>query len=415
MLLAPTTTKGEVVEITRSARRGRRYTLLSVPLAFALVAAACGDDDDSASSDTAGAGASDTTAGAGASDTTAAGASDTTAAGGEGEAPPETTEVSLLIPFPSALTFYSLHLADALGYLDEEGIELSITPADGSGAVVQQVAAGNADVGLAGPGPHLSALAQDQPLLSTYVLSTRIPYSLVTLSDSGITTVQDLEGKTVGISEPTGGEALFINALLEMEGVDAEVVEAGGGDTASLALEEGRIDAYSSATSDIIATTEYFEAQGQELTELSLGPFEEFFDVTFIASPEFVEANAEVLTRMERAITKGTIWGIENSTGALAILQGIDPEAVTDCEAARRRLEAQFPNREPTPAMNGMWGYNVPEVWQATADFLFENGEIPSEVDASEAYTNDLIEAVNDFDETEVEADAAAFTEEPTC
>ena len=401
------------------ARRGRWAGVIALLLAFALLAAACGDDngDDgpaapatTVSGDEGGEAPATTVSGDEGGDAPA-----TTVSGDDDGDAPETADVSFLIPFPSALTFYSLHIAEQQGYLEEEGINLSIEAADGSGAVVQQVAAGNADMGLAGPGPHLSALAQDQPLVSTYVLSTRIPYSLVTPADSGIESVQDLDGKVVGISEPTGGEALFVNALLEMEGVDAEVIEAGGGDTASIALQEGRIDAYSSATSDIISVGEIFEAEGEELTRLDMGPFEDFFDVTIVAKPEYVEENADVLSRLGRAITKGTIWGIENSTGALAVIQGIDPEAVTDCEAARRRLEGQFPNREPTELMDGLWGYNVPEVWEATAAFLVENGEIESEVDVSQAFTNDLIDAINDFDRSEVEADAEAFTDEPAC
>lgn len=369
--------------------------VLAMFFVFALVAAACGDDDDD--------------------DGVAAEDPEAPSNGDGPGAAPEEAAISFLIPFPSALTFYSLHIAEARGYFDEEGINLSIDAADGSGAVVQQLVAGNAEAGLAGPGPHLSALAQDQRLVSVYVLSTRIPYSLIAPADSGISSIADLEGMTVGISEPTGGEALFINALLEMEGVNAEVVEAGGGDTASIALQEGRIDAYSSATSDIISVTEIFEEQGEELTFIDLGPFEDFFDVNVLVSPEYLEENADVLTRLGRAITKGTIWGITNSTGALAILQDLDPETVTDCDAARNRLEAQFPNREPTELMNDLWGFNVPEIWQATADFLVENGEIESEVDASEAYTNDLIDEINNFDQSEVEADAEAFTDEPDC
>lgn len=379
-------------------RNTRWVRLLAVPMALGLVAAACGDDDEGDE-------------GAPSSDASSSG-STTEGSGGE---TPEPAEVTFLIPFPSAVTFFSLHLAEQRGYLEEEGIELNIEAADGSGAVVQQLVAGNADAGLAGPGPQLSALAQDQRLVSVYVMSTRIPYSLITPADSGITSVQDLEGRTVGISEPTGGEALFVNALLEMEGVNAEVIEAGGGDTASIALQEGRIDAYASATSDVISVTEIYEAEGEEITRLSFGPFDDFFDVSILVTPEYLEENADVLTRLSRAVTKGTMWGIANPDGALAIIQDIDPEAVTDCDAARRRLEAQFPNREPTPLMDGQWGFNVPEVWDATADFLVENGEIETEVDASEAYDNSLIEGVNDFDAAEVEADAEAFTEQPDC
>lgn len=69
---------------------------------------------------------------------------------------------------------------------------------------------------------------------------------LVTLTDSGITSVADLAGKTVSLDEP--GSGTFVDAMLILEanglGIDDVTAEALKGGAASDALRNGKIDAF---------------------------------------------------------------------------------------------------------------------------------------------------------------------------
>src|SRR5215510_13685438 len=54
----------------------------------------------------------------------------------------------VLLPFKVGITFFPISVANELGYLRDEGIDLDLQVANGSSAVVQQVAAGNAEIGV---------------------------------------------------------------------------------------------------------------------------------------------------------------------------------------------------------------------------------------------------------------------------
>ena len=78
-------------------------------------------------------------------------------------------QISGAIPFPGGIPFFPILVAQERGYLADEGIELTnVEPLDGSGAVVQQIAAGQVESPRPGAGPgddlavrvHLAAVPQ---------------------------------------------------------------------------------------------------------------------------------------------------------------------------------------------------------------------------------------------------------------
>src|SRR5918994_969279 len=112
-----------------------RATLLLLLATVLLVEAGCGGDDDDE------------------------------AGGGD-----ETTRLTVVIPFPSGAVFYPLFVAKENGYFAEEGIEVTVEPVDGSGATIQQLSAGQAQVAVPSPGPFMQAVARGEKLRSVYTL-----------------------------------------------------------------------------------------------------------------------------------------------------------------------------------------------------------------------------------------------------
>ena len=76
------------------------------------------------------------------------------------EAPPAEglKEVTILLPYIRSMTFYSLFVADAMGYFEDEGLDVTVEPGDGGSFAVQQVAAGQVEVGMANPAAVLLAV-----------------------------------------------------------------------------------------------------------------------------------------------------------------------------------------------------------------------------------------------------------------
>ncbi len=69
-------------------------------------------------------------------------------------------------------------------------------------------------------------------------------------------------------------------------------------------------------------------------------------------------------------------------------------------------FEARF-NRFATPE-GVRWGENIDSNWSNFADLLKAEGLIPQDFDVSQAYTNELIDDINNFDPDAIAALAKA-------
>lgn len=352
----------------------KRSRWLVALLAVMLVAGACGDDGEDAGG----------------------------GEGGEGEQPQEITELTALIPFPSGAVFYPLYVAQDRGYFEEEGLSVTTEAVDGSGQILQQVLAGQAEVGLPSPGPFMNSVLEGSDLVSVYTLFQSNVFSLQTLADSDVQSLADLEGTTVGVGTIEGGETPFVRAVLSEEagleeGQDYELLAVGDGGTAAVALERGEISAYAAAFPDVAI----MRLRGLELRNLLPEGFQSFFDSLVTVERSFLEENPEVVEGLGRAIAKATVWGMDNPEGVLDITEQYFPEEAEDREFTLAMLQETMSLFELPPEADGQWGYAVPESVERYMGFLVDQGELPEPVDTS-VFVNDHVEAYNAFDPAEL-------------
>jgi NitT/TauT family transport system substrate-binding protein len=349
----------------------RLRAFLALVLGLALVAAGCGGDDDD----------------------------------GGGAASGETTELTAVIPFPSGAVFYPLFVAQENGYFAEEGLDVTVEPVDGSGATLQQLAAGQADIALPSPGPFMQAVARGENLKSVYTLYQSNVFGVQVPAESEIQSLADLEGKTVGVGALDGGETPFVKAALSeeagLEEGDYELLAVGDGGQAVVALDKGDIDAYAAAFVD----TAIMRLRGVELRNILPEDFQNFFDAVFVFDGDFVDENEELIEGFGRAIAKATVWGEDNAAAVVDITSKAFPEEAEDKEFTQALVEETQTLYELPEEADGQWGTAVPEFVERYMDFLVDQGELEEPVDP-DVFVNDHVEAYNDFDEDEVRADA---------
>ncbi|MDX1613994.1 MAG: ABC transporter substrate-binding protein [Candidatus Promineifilaceae bacterium] len=172
--------------------RGRRKGLLVLLLVFAWLLAACGGDDttgDAAESE--GEVAQETTSEEMASDETA---SDETAS----DEPAELTPVRLQLQWVAQSQFAGYYAAQALGFYEDEGLDVTIL--EGAVDIVPQqvVAAGDAEFGIAWVPKVLASREQGADLINIAQVFQRSGTVQVAWADSGISSVEDWAGKRVG-------------------------------------------------------------------------------------------------------------------------------------------------------------------------------------------------------------------------
>ncbi len=315
-------------------------------------------------------------------------------------------ETTFLLPFPFATPFYSIFVAESLGYYEAEGLQVNIEFADGSASVVQQVVANNVEFGLSDPGPIVDAEALGEDLAVVFVLQNRLIYALVTPAGSPYTTIESLSGQTLGVSEATAGEVPFFESLLASEGIDpeadVEIIETGAGGTTAAAFDSDRIVAYFSDYFNVIELG--FEI---ELNEFDLGEFGLLNGASIVVQQSLIDEDPDLIVCLLRPIARAAEYTHADPRAGIDAIAASRPDQISDPDGFDRlAVDESIKRQLPYEDSGNMLGWNRPASWEAYIDLLASRGTLGGDFDPESVYTNEFIDVINDFDK-QAERDAA--------
>src|SRR5206468_5129109 len=186
--------------------------------------------------------------------------------GSTGSAPPPVKEHRVLLSFRVGITFFPISVANELGYLKDEGIDLDLQVVNGSSAVVQQLAAGNAQIGVILAPNTLLGFSEGVKYKAFYDFLTRNSFDVKVLDPSPITRLADLKGKSVGTIDLTRGDLPLLRVQLQRAGLDPQrdVQFVALGPSMSVhaqSLKEGRVQALNLSWNNTVSV----EAAGTKL------------------------------------------------------------------------------------------------------------------------------------------------------
>ncbi|MCD4527060.1 ABC transporter substrate-binding protein [Nocardioides sp. cx-173] len=317
------------------------------------------------------------------------------------------TKVTLGVPLPAMEMGYgNLALAEVEGYFEDEGIKIEAQFVKDSSGVLQALSAGNIDIGSTNPDAALAARDKGQDVVMVYNSTrTSIQYYAV-LPDSDIDSVEDLEGKTIGVSSLQSGAKTTSDLALDFAGIDPEsdvtYESVGVGAPALDALQRGRIDVL------MLWTAAYAEMEslGVELEYIKPESTENLFSTGFVVDRKWAEDNQEIIEGFGRAWARSTLHMINNPVETVEATWEQYPATKTgenDAEKLAKILEAGFPNKyQGDPNTYDKWGSYEEEAVELWTQVAVDGGLTESKVDAADAYTNDYVEAYNDFDRAEL-------------
>lgn len=376
-------------------RRIRSVWVFALITVLALVVAACGDSDADVTTTTSG----DTV-------TTPAADQPTTTADEEQptttEAPAEMRAVDLALSTTSVFG-YGYWIALDLGFYEDEGLDVALQGTGGSSDVAQILAGNNAAAGMGVPGAMLPALQAGANLYPFFTYAYGEVFDVVVPEDSDISSIAELEGLTIGISELAGGETPLVRALLVEVGLDpdtdVQIIAVGSDAPAVLAaFDSDRIDAYSSAKSDIAA----MNAVG--LGTVSIAPASlDTLPAEGLLATENTRDDDQLLIGLGRATAKGQLIAYANTDAAICVLKNQIPEEFTDEEAGRASLEAVI-EITTAPQEDGQYvfGFLDADGWNTYVNIFIQGGLLDEEIDMSQFVINDHVDAFNDFDQQEI-------------
>jgi NitT/TauT family transport system substrate-binding protein len=223
---------------------------------------------------------------------------------------------------PPSTNNYPSYFAQWLGFYQQEGLDVTISQIAGASKVLQALIGGSADVG-GGVYEQSIQMAAERRSIVTFISLARSPNFAVVAAPGGkVKTLQDLRGKTIGVSSAGSPSQFYLNYLLIKSGMqpaDVSIANVGMGATAVAAVEHQQVDAAMLFGSAITA----LEARRSDLIVLADTRTPEGLRAVFgvddypasslVAKEAWLKAKPDAARRVSRAVVRSLSWLREHS------------------------------------------------------------------------------------------------------
>lgn len=317
-----------------------------------------------------------------------------TAATGNAGATGQSVEV--LLPFPEGLSLSPLVVAREQGYFEDNGLDTTVSVADGSGYLSQQLVSGNVEFALMGSADIAVAASKRDDIRVLFCNQVNNVYRIMATEESGITDVAGLAGQAIGITEPGGGENQYVQAALADAGLehpgDLTVLPVGAaGPQALAAIEDGTIQAYSSSFPDIASLT----ASGIEWVDITPERYSMVPGTCMVTTQEVLdtEDGMDRAKGLAKAWVDAQYFVLENEDEAFDIVCEALPEACTNPEGAQALYEESLNVIRPD-SDDQRPGEVEQSSWDAVVEILADSGTVPADLDLTDVVSGESIDEV---------------------
>jgi NitT/TauT family transport system substrate-binding protein len=297
-------------------------------------------------------------------------------------------EASLLLNWYLGGLHTPFYLGLERGYYADEGIELTINEGRGSARAVQVIAAKGDTFGMSDAGSLMLGAAQGAPIKAVMSLLNTSGFGIISLAKTGITSVKDLEGKTLAVSPGDALTQLF-PAVVAANELDGDAIELVFMDPPAkpVAVMEKRTDALLGGIDD-----QYFliEAQGHEPASLRFADLGvNTVGITVHTHEDVLAENPDLVRRFVKASVRSWQAALDDPEAAVDAALKVKPDL--NRESTLKQLQVDLgllfsPNTEG----HGI-GYGAEADWQHTKELLAEYRELETDREASSFYTNEFL------------------------
>jgi NitT/TauT family transport system substrate-binding protein len=317
---------------------------------------------------------------------------------------------SLTFIFPNSqptLSFYPYYVARDLGYYTAEKLSVTFVGSDGGAQAEQQIIAGKADVGSPPVTSSLTAAGQAFPVKFIYSFSTGSNFGVFVNADSPINQIADLKGKTIGITNASGGEVPILNAALGSAKVDPttvkEVAIGDGGPVTYGALKNGSVAAY--ATSYTSEAT--LIAAGLKLRDITPSQFQSFPAFGMTTTATVLKSKKDALARFGKAIAEATYFCQSSPSACQTIMQKDGPQQWTDPKLGGALL-TRILNASKV-AVGSQYGLIDASAFATYQGFAKASDPTYKNVDLNTFLDKSLVTQFNNFDHAAIKSAALAY------
>ena len=303
----------------------------------------------------------------------------------------ELTKITFCLDWTPNTNHTGIYAAQALGYFEEAGLDVSIVQPPENGAVLM-CAAGQAEFAVDAQDTMAASLDLDEPLGVTAV-AAMIQHNtsgILSRAGDGITSPKGLAGKTYSTWE-SPIEMAMIKYCMEQEGASFDDLTLIPNDItdepAALAAHQTDAVWVFYGWSGVNSEVEGVDCDYWNFSDIA--PELDYYTPVLLANNEFLEKNPETAKAFLDAARRGYEYAIENPKEAADMLiEGDSTGSLKGSEdlvyASQEWLSSKY------IADAEQWGVIDPERWDAFYGWLYEN-ELTSHDLRTTGYTNDYL------------------------
>ncbi len=294
------------------------------------------------------------------------------------------THIRLPMGYIANIQYTPFYAAIEKGYFKDAGIEIEFDysfETDG----VKLVGAGELPFAVVSGEQVLLARAQDVPVTYVAAWYQQFPISVVSKADAGISKVEDLKGKTIGLPGLFGANYVGLRALLFSAGLteaDVTLEEIGFNQVELMAAGQQNIVVGYAANEPI-----QLKAQGVDVTELRVSDSVLLASNGILASEKIIQENPELVKGFVAAFLKGLQFTIDNPDEAYALSAAYIPNFTSLDETVQKEILKTSIEQWKADRL----GYSDPKAWENMQTVLLEMKLIPGKLDLSQAFTNEFV------------------------
>lgn len=275
------------------------------------------------------------------------------------------------------------------GFYKEAGLDVSIEPGKGSGSTAQLIASKVADFGFSDGYVVTSAVGKGMDIKMVAGIFRRNPTAVIALKKSGITTPQQLEGKTIGI---TTGAAQFQQWPAYIGGckLDGGKVKVVNIDPAGYApaMIAGQVDAVAGFAQGMVPGLEVRANENVQImwyadcnvNTISNG---------IIAHSDLVKSDPALVKAFVAASLRGFLYGRANPKEAIEILKKYQPNLTPAITS--REMEISWNNWVTPKSAGKPLGWMAEDDWASTINVAKQFGGMTVDLKTAQLYSNEFV------------------------
>lgn len=248
------------------------------------------------------------------------------------------TPLTFQLSWLHSVQFGGSYLAEANGYWNDLGLDVTLASGGPNAPVEPPVVAGTAIMGISAADYTAAAVANGAPFKILAVAMQKNPFAISSLPGNPVNTPADLVGKKIGMAT---ANTPVLKALCDLNGIDINQIEIVPTQYDGAPLLAGQVDCLLSWATDLPVAMIMRGAEPQVMLLADHGY--SVHSQTYIATEETIGTRRAELVALLRGEVLGWNDYLEDTDAAAALTVERYPDAGLDLETQKLQAERQVP------------------------------------------------------------------------